>query len=161
MPKKKEPEEEQESEEIEESELEEELEEEPKIDEKKLLEFLQPSVKSISPVLEQVAIAPEATFSLEQDVGSAPILKKEDDEKKYETIKDATEDYQEDVRKKRIIFKLPTSHLSSVIMIIPANTCFIMTAVSHHKYQRLTPAFSACPKHFDDIAVFMLMNFIK
>jgi len=79
----------------EESGLEEEIEEEEEtIDNQRFVEFLQPSTKTTSPVLERVETPQGEAPDLEQGISGVIGSKKEkEDERKYETIS-TSEDYQ-------------------------------------------------------------------
>jgi len=98
MPKEEEPEEDEDSEEK--SELEEELEEEPEVDTQKLQSLLQTQVRQGSPSLEQVEVASGPAFSLEQGVGLEGSTSGKEDDTKYETIKDPSQDYEDPSKRK-------------------------------------------------------------
>lgn len=100
MAKKKEKIEEEDSEE-EESELEEEVEEEPEVDTQKLQSLLQTNVRTSSPVLEQVEVDQGPNFSLEQGLEQDTTFNKKEDDTKYETIKDPSQDYEDPSKRKQ------------------------------------------------------------
>lgn len=64
-------------------------------------------------------------------------------------------------REKCIIIQLSGCDFLSVAVIVIADAGFVMTTVSYHENQRLTPAFCTSPHHFNHNIAFVLMDFIN